>query len=185
MKRTAKKSRVAQNPTEGDDNLRRGTECHTLTHQVPQLLSDQADQAHHALAEIQGADVPKYVRQDVTAAASSVVIHLQQLSEHVARGEIGGAVLAAYEVGRSSQMIARLGFTHLIVIGSRSRNVGREHAAGVADRRRQRYADIRVYVVNRQEKRRHKTPSDTQIYQEAAEHFGVSVPTVRRACGKK
>jgi hypothetical protein len=120
--------------------------------------------------------------------AKEVVRLAGETTQIIAGGkDIKGAAVWAFHLGITSERLrAMIDYDKPVRIGRRKQRMGREHAAVVADDRRKRRKEMKTEIDNRRKKRgRHKTPSDAKIYTDVAERFGVSIPTVRRADGKK
>lgn len=120
------------------------------------------------------------------ADAIHVVTQCKALRQSIASGNVEATAYHGIALGqRYAELLVRR-HEPSVRLGRGQQRRGREHAATVAAKRRQRREKIRSCVEEHIRKRgRHKTPSDTAIYKRTAMAFGVSIPTVRRACGKK
>jgi hypothetical protein len=126
-------------------------------------------------------------REHVRKAANDLLTSVFWLHKAIAEGNLRAVAYYGVEVGTNDeQLLIKLAHEENAMRGKRSKKRGHDRVEQIARARRERRAEIKAEVEERRRRRgRHKTPSDTQIYSETAAQFGVSIPTVRRADGKK
>ena len=112
---------------------------------------------------------------------------LRDLVKAVESGDGFKAVESAFDLGMLDERLrTRALVDSTIEVGLRGQKRGMDRVEQIANERRERRAQIKARVDERRRRRgHHKTPSDTQIFNETADEFGVSITTVRRADGKK
>jgi hypothetical protein len=126
-------------------------------------------------------------REHVRTSAADLLTSVFMLRKAVAEGNLLAVAYYGVEVGTlDEQLLVKLNHEENAMRGRRSKKRGLDRVEQIAKGRRERRAEIKAEVEDRRRRRgRHTTPSDTQIYSETAAKFRVSIPTVRRADGKK
>ena len=123
--------------------------------------------------------------RDMRDAAELLISTIHELKTRLVP-EAEGVLNFALLVGRLDEQLYARTFIPAVQKGRRAETRGQDRVHAIAAKRRERREEIKAHVADRIRHRgRHKTPSNTQIFRETAELFSVSIPTIRRACGKK
>ena len=158
-------------PAEADANLRRHDEYDAIHRRLPEMLELYEESARYTLAE-EATKAPHNFQQDIIGAANCVLRFSKQLQEHMARGEIGQAVLAGIEVGLMSERRVRFCFTPGVIHLNQSK-LGAEKASNTRTKTANKdYRRINAAVeeaIKRRGKRRQ--PSLTAIRHRVADEL--------------
>ena len=123
---------------------------------------------------------------DVKADANEAIVYCGALRQAIADGNVQTTAFEGIRLGQTYERMMVRPFEPDVSLGRGQKRRGREQVAQIAEGRRERAQKILAYLNERRKRRgRHKTPYDTAIYSDAAAKFNVSIPTVRRADGKK
>jgi hypothetical protein len=166
-------------------------EIYARDHRIPEMIDLEEHFAKVALETTCNTSMPDRAKREVISSAKYLKICLSKLREHLARNEINQAIMTALDIGKTSQMIVRNGWTHLVVAANKSR-VDRAEARSAWS---ENAAKRRKQIIAAVQKQLNDNPADNLgfaqecVYQEIAESFakrgenvprGYSLPTIKR-----